>query len=373
MRERYSGRGLMAGAVLLMAVTAAGCQSSEGASEGTAEDGIRVVNVEVTPVVPDGFTEFIRITGEVEALHDVTLSAEEGGRIAAFRVPKGAAVGAGQVIAELDAEVLRAQVAEARAAADLAREQFERQRRLWEDEKIGSEIAYLQTKANAEVAAARLATLEARLDRTAIRAPVAGVFDEKFAEAGEMAMPGTRIARVVTLDRVKITGGVPERYALAVRPGDAATITFDVLPGRTFQGRIGFLGAGVDPVNRTLPLEVVMENPGRLVKPRMVANVQVVRERLSGVIVVPQQVVQRTENGYQVFIVVDTAGGRPTARARPVTLGPSYDNRVVVTDGLAAGDLLVTLGHQLVDDGTRVRVVSAPANPAPDARKDAER
>lgn len=367
MRERYTlGLG-----VVLAAALGAGCQSSEGASAGaSAAESVRVVNVEVTPVGTASFTDFIRVTGDVEAMHDVTLSAEETGRIAAFRVPKGAAVGAGQVIAELDDEVLRAQVAEARAAADLAREQYERQRQLWEVEKIGSEIAYLQTRANAEAAAARLATLEARLARTRIRAPVAGVFDEKYAEAGEMAMPGTRIARVVATRQVKVTGGVPERDALAVASGDRALVTFDVLPGQEFPGRISYVGASVDAVNRTVPIEVVMENPGGVIKPRMVADVRVTRSRLTDVVVVPQQVVLRTEDGYEVFVVVEE-DGLLTARSRAVTPGPSQGNRVVIREGLAPGDRLITLGQRLVDDGSRVRVVDAP--PSDTARADTAR
>jgi RND family efflux transporter MFP subunit len=336
----------------------AGCQATQGASSGTADDAVRVINVEVARVAASGFDDFIRITGEVEAMHDITLSAEETGRIVAFPVPKGTWVEAGAVVAALDDEILGAQVREAREAAQLADETFERQRRLWEDEKIGSEISFLQARTNAAVARARLETFEARLARTKIRAPVAGIFDEKYAEVGEMAMPGVRIARIVASRQLKVTGGVPERYALDLRPGARADVTFDVLPGERFAGRIRYVGAAVDPLNRTVPIELVLDNPGRRIKPRMVANVQVARARLSDVVVVPQQVVLRTEAGFEVFVVADE-DGRPVARRRPVTVGASAENRVVITDGLAPGELLVTLGQQLVDDGSRVRIVNA--------------
>lgn len=344
--------------VVVLGVVA--CQSSQGASNGL-DDSVRVVNVEVTPVTASRFTDFIRITGEVVALHDVVLSAEEAGRITAFRVEKGSAVQRGQVIAQLADEVLRAQTDEARAAAQLAREQFERQRRLWQDEHIGSEMAFLQARANAEAATARVATLEARLERTRIRAPVEGIFDEKLAEAGELATPGTRIARVVATRQLKVTGGVPERYGLAIQRGARAEVGFDVLPDQAIEGRIAFVGASVDPTNRTFPIEILLDNPGGRIKPHMVANVRLVREQLEGVIVVPQQVVERTENGYQVFLV-EEENEQSVARARPVRLGPSSGNRVVVEEGLAAGDRLITVGQQLVDDGSRVRVVS-PAMP----------
>ncbi|HEX9727702.1 MAG TPA: efflux RND transporter periplasmic adaptor subunit [Gemmatimonadales bacterium] len=353
-----------------LVIALVGCAPSEGAP-ADQEEAVRVVNVEVTPVEATGFTDFIRITGQVAAMHDMTLSAEETGVVRRFLVEKGAPLEAGQVIAELDAEVLAAQVAEARATANLASDEHERRRRLWQDEQVGSELAYLQTKSAAEAAAARLRNVEARLARTKIRAPVAGVFDEQLIELGEMAMPGSPVARVVSVGQVKIVGGIPERYALAVRPGSATIVSLDVLPEREFHGRVAHIGASVEGTNRTVPMEVVMANPGNLLKPGMIASVQVVREQRDSVIVVPQQVVQRTEDGYQVYVVVDREG-RTVAEARPVRLGPSYRNRVVIVAGLSLGERLITLGQQLVDPGSRVRIVDThtPADAALDARKD---
>jgi RND family efflux transporter MFP subunit len=348
----------------LVVAAAVACGASEGASNAAAEaESVRVVNVEIAVVGTEPFTDYLHATGEVEALYDVTLSAEELGRIAAFPVEKGRAVERGQVIAELDAGVLRAQADEARAAANLAREQFERQRQLWEVEKIGSEIAFLQARANAEAAAARLATLEARLDRTRIRTPVAGVFDTKFAEVGEMAMPGMPVARIVSTRQVKITAGVPERDALSVGRAEPVSVTFDAMPGQEFPGRISYVGARVDSVNRTVPIEVLLDNPAGRIKAGMVANVRVPRAQLKGAVVVPQQVVLRTEDGYEAFVVVEE-GGRPVARSRDVTLGPSYGDRVVVRGGLAPGDRLVVVGQHQVNDGGLVRIVNRPDSTA---------
>jgi RND family efflux transporter MFP subunit len=353
----------LAAAGLAVAATLA-CGSSAGSSNAAAEaESVRVVNVEVSVVGTERFADYLHATGEVEALHDVTLSAEEGGRVAALPVDKGDAVARGQVIVALDATVLTAQVAEARAAAELAREQFARQRQLWEVEKIGSEIAFLQAKANAETAAARLATLEARLERTQIRTPVAGVFDTKFVEEGEMALPGTPVARIVSTRQVKVTAGVPERDALAVGLGEPVQVTFDAMPGQEFSGRIGFVGARVDPDNRTVPIEVLLDNPVGRIKVGMVANVRVARARLADVVVVPQQVVLRTEDGYQAFVVVEE-NGQAVARARAVTLGPSYGDRVVVRDGLALGERLVVVGQHQVNDGGPVRIVNRPDSAA---------
>lgn len=336
------------------------CSSAQGDSEEIADasaDAItRVINVEVEPVMLVSFTDYIRATGEVEAFSDVTVSAEETGAITQFALEKGERVRRGQVLARIDDAVLGAQVAEARASAQLAAEQYERQRRLWEEEQIGSEITYLQTKYQAEIAAARLETLEARLAKTAIRSPITGVFDDKYVEMGEMVVPGAPVARVVAIDRVKITAGVPERFAPFVKQGATAQVTFDILLGSVFSGTIGFVGSSVDDRSRTFPIEIVLENPQRVVKPQMVANVRIVRSMLSEVVVVPQEVVIRDENGYHLFVVVER-DGMSIAEARAVTLGSAYDDRVVIEQGLEVGDRLVTLGSQLVDDQSRVRIV----------------
>jgi len=340
-----------------------GCTTSEGsAADSAPAAGARVITVEVQEVSRTDFRDVLRVTGEVEALDDVLIAAEEGGVVERFVVEKGATVRPGDSLAVLEAAVLRSQVEEARALARLAREQYDRQRALWEDERVGTEVAYLQAKYGAASADARLATLEARLARTVIRAPVGGVFDEKFVDAGEMAQAGSPVARVVNLDRVKVIAGVPERYAANIHRGAAARVSLDVLPGRELDGRIAFVGSVVDADNRTFPIEVILPNPGRVIKPRMVANVEVVRARLEGVVVVPQQVVMRTSTGHEVFIVAER-DGKTVAVARSVRLGPSHENLVVVDDGLEPGDRLIVVGQQLVSEGTVVRVLSPRGTP----------
>ena len=354
---------LSMGALLLGTIAAFACAPADGeeASAARADSGAavgaRVINVEVTSVALSDFVGYVRITGEVDALHDVTVSAEESGAIRRFYVEKGARVRRGQAIAKIDDDVLRAQYEEARALSEIADEQFERQRQLWEEEGIGSEIAYLQAKSSAHAARARLRTIGTRVARTVIRAPVTGIFDEDYLEIGEMASPGAPVVRIVAVDQVKIIGGVPERHALAVSKGDTAVIELDVFADRQFVGRISFVGATVDERNRTVPIEIVLDNPDGLLKPRMVANVQVELERLHDVIVVPQDVVVRTERNYQIFLV-DERDGQAVAAARPVRLGASYANRVVVDSGLSVGDRLITLGHRLVDDQSRIRIVN---------------
>lgn len=358
-RVRRAAPALAGAVALALAASGCGSEAARATADGAADgDGgyVKVVNVVTAPVETTDFTAWVRITGEARADDDVTVSAQESGVIVRFFAEKGERLGRGAPIAKIDDEVLRAQVEEARAAADLAHERFLRQKQLWEVEKIGSEITFLQTRYDAEQARARFEQLAARLSRTTVRAPVAGVLDDRFVEAGEIVSPGSPVARVIDSSLLKVTGGVPERFGPYVHEGETAVITFDVLPGQSFEGRISYVGAAVDPRSRTFPIEIVMENPDGLVKPQMIANVQVATERLADVVVVPRDVLIRTEDGYQAFVVSGTAG-EEVAEARSVALGASFENRVVVTEGLVRGDRLVVRGQQLVDPGDRVEIV----------------
>ena len=384
MRRRLTGRLAVAG-TLLLTLMAAECSRLPGDDPAAEEDaaaatnqpadattaetpaatpaatettraGARVVNTEVRVVAPTTFVQYIRVVGEVEPLHDITLSAEESGTIAELLVEKGATVAAGQPLARIGAKVLEAQIEEAAVLAEVARERFERQQRLWKEERIGTEMALLELRSQATSAAARLQVLETRYARTMVASPVAGVFDEQYVDIGELVAPGTRVARVVATGRVKVAAGIPERFALALTRGAPALVTFDVLEGRELAGTLDFVGTGVDPQNRTIPVEILLDNRDRLIRPRMVANVQVERLRLERVIVVPQDLVQRTESGFQVF-VAERDGAAVTAQARAVELGPSYADRVVIETGLDFGDRLIVSGHRQVDDGSAIRVV----------------
>ena len=347
--------------VALMMAACSPAEESAG-NPGTSEPAktapsSRIVNVEVDPVTTSDFTNYIRIIGEVEALHDVTVAGEESGVIKQFFVDKGAPVRKDQPIAKLKDDILAAQVKEAWAVANVAQEQFKRQRELWQNEKIGSELVYLEAKSRADATAARLNMLETRLANTTVRAPLSGIFDEQYLEVGEMAVAGAPLVGIISTDKVKIIGGVPERFSLSVQPGDSAWITIDILPDRRFAGRISYVGSAVDAGSRTFPIEVILDNPRHQIKPRMLANLQLVREHLTEVIILPRQVVERTEDGYIVY-VAENNQGHYFAASREVTLGSAQGNQVVVQRGLSVGDLLITLGHHQVDNGVAIRIIN---------------
>ena len=350
---------LKAGVLTLLAgvATCGGDAEAGRASEAgvLVEGASRVINVEISTVETRDFVERISLTGTVVAGQDVTLSAQESGVIRRVVVEKGATVTAGQPLLEIDDAVLRSQVAEATAQASLANETWTRRKRLYEEDQVGSELAYLEARYTAEQASARLATLQTRLGRTVIRAPIDGVLETRMVELGAMVSVGTHVARIVSLDPVKVVAGVPERYARDVTVGASVTTVFDVLDISS-EGSISYVGATVNARNRTFLVELEMPNPDGLIKPEMVANVGLVRQTIKDAIVIPQEALVRVEDGYVVF-VAEGDGDDAVVLSRAVEVGASQRNEVVIEAGLNAGEQLIVVGQQQVTAGDRINVV----------------
>ncbi len=348
------------GALALTVVVAACGQAGAEADGSRAEDRVRTINVEVAEVRPGDFVHLVRLVGTVEAERDVVVSAEEGGTIRQLLVRPGDRVRPGQPLVRLDAGVLEAQLEQAVSQAELAEETWARQQRLWEDEQVGTEMAYLQAKYNARTAAAQARVLSERVQRTTVRAPIAGVIEERLVEVGTMVSPGTPVARILDVDTVKIVGGVPERYAGDIRRGGEVVVTLDRVAGREFTGSIDHVSAAVDRSNRTFTVEVEVPNAGLMLKPGMVANVEIARERVSEALVVPRHAVLRRESGYSVFVAVPNGAGW-RAESRSVVPGMSRGDEVVIEQGLEPGEQVVVVGQQRLTHGDALVLVNAPA------------
>lgn len=353
--------GLAAGLLLV------GCAGSSGSAaqedEAGASDAARVVDVEVTTLETGRFVDRVHMTGTVEAERTVELAAQEGGRIEEILAEKGARIRAGTPIVEIDDRELRAQLREARAQAELAREQWKRRRALYEEKNAISELDYIQARTQAKQAEARVARLRARLDDKTVEAPFTGILDERPVEVGTTVSRGELVATLVDVRPVKVSAGVPERYANDVAVGDSATVTVPSLDEGAFRGELTYVGAVVSEDSRTLPVEIELPNVEGRLKPRMVAEVSLVRRQWSDAVSVPQDAVLRTSDGFAVY-VVESGDAGPVARRRPVELGPRASDRVLVEGGLAAGDRLVTVGQQQLADGDRVRLTGEGPPPA---------
>ncbi len=357
----------------LLALAVAGCAGADG-SDGTAtatdEDRVarRSIRIETLVLQPTTFEDIIELTGTVESLNDATLSAQSAGTVE-YLAPLGLRVARGAVIARIDQGLVKAglqqteaQVENAQASLELAQDNYNRQEPLYRDSIISAlEFQNVRAQLNQAQAALRQADAlrtqaQEQLDNTVIRAPSSGTVEAHAVERGEQVTPGMPVIRVVDVRRVKVTVGVPERYAGDIEVGTSVQLDFNAYRGQVRQGRVTFAGNVINPMNRTFPVEIEVDNAGSKLKPEMIVEVYVSRERLEEVLVVPRAAVLRDEQGTSVF-VVSQHNGVPTASRLAVTLGAAYAGSTIIESGLEAGAEVIVLGQTTVTQGDAVEVV----------------
>ena len=309
--------------------------------------------VETLILEPTSFTDIIELTGSVEALDDATLSSQTSGTVEMLR-DRGTRVQKEEIVAKIDAEEAKAAVERAEAQYALAQDQFERQQPLYRDSVI-SALEFEQVRSERNQTRAALSQARTRFENTRIRAPFAGTIEERFIEVGEQAAPGMKVARLVNTRRVKVTAGVPGRYANDIREGTPVQLDFRRYDAGVRTAEATFVGNAIDPESRTFPIEVTVQNEDGRLKPSMGVNLRVTRAVLDSALVVPRSAILRDETGPHVY-VAERTDSTVVARNRELVLGPATGGRVVADSGLAAGDEVLIAGQNNASPGAPLEV-----------------
>ena len=310
----------------------------------------RVKLVTVSPLQPQEFKRYIELQGTVDAKNSVMVTPKTPGAVTAMYVKEGDFVNVGTTIAKVDDSILRESIEELKTQLALVNTLFEKQESLW-NQKIGTEIQYLQAKNNKEALEKKLVTLQTQLSQSNITSPIAGTVDLVNIRIGEMAQPGLGVVRVVNLSNLKVVAKIADSYVASVKKGDEVIVKFPDLQ-REYTARISFVGTTVDPLSRTFMIEANLPATKDL-KPNMMAQVQVNDATRKDALVVDQNLVQNTEKGKVVFVAV-ARGNEKVAEAKVVETGLSYNGKIEILSGLTAGDMLITQGYQEVVDGQAV-------------------
>lgn len=321
-----------------------------------AKENRRAALVTTTPVIKKDFEHFVEVRGEVESDKNVTISAESMGRVTSIPVEEGRMVQKGQVLVNIDADVLRNNIAEVRTQYDLAATVFERQKNLWE-QKIGTEVQFLQAKNRKEALERQLATLQTQLSQSVVRAPFSGTIEEIMVRQGESASPGVPLVRLVSLEDMYVKASVSEQYIGQFQRGDTVEITFPSL-NKTVESTLVSVGQVINQSNRTFTIEARLPDDNDLLKPNLLAVVKVKDFEASDAIVVPTNLIQRDGKGPYVY-VVGGSGEVPQAIKKHVETGITYENQTLVRSGLEADDVLVEQGFREVVDGMNLRIAES--------------
>lgn len=341
-------------APVLYGLALIGCGNTSADEAATRTDNaVRAVRVQVQELRPQPFIETLQLSGSIKACEDIVVAAEEGGTVKEWRFDKGARVRKGEIIVLLNDDVLKPSYESALAQYHSAQLTFEKQQKVYTEQAV-SEWQLKTTEFSRDAAKAQAELMRARWERTRIKSPIDGILDERYVDTGEMAPPGTPVARIINIRTVKAVVNVPERYAGRITRGSSIQLTVLAYPGEVFQGRITFIGAAISPDNRTFPIEAVIPNAGGKLKPEMIAKVQLALSVQASALLVDEGVIQQIDRNK--FVVYVASGGK--AQERHVQLGGRQGNLIQILSGLKAGDRVITRGFRDVSDEQPVMIVS---------------
>ncbi|AWI27152.1 efflux RND transporter periplasmic adaptor subunit [Flavobacterium pallidum] len=312
------------------------------------------VLVSVTTVKDTTFTHYLEIQGNVDTQQNVTIQPEMSGTLVTLNAKAGQHVSKGQVLGRVDDAGIGQQVAQLQTQYELAKTTFERQKRLW-DQKIGSEIQYLQAQTQMISAEKMVNQVKAQLSKTLIKAPFSGTIDEVFVERGEVVAPSQKgLMRIVNLGNLYVSTMVPESYVGKVKVGTTVDVEINSI-GKTYAGKVRQVASSINPENRSFGIEVNIPNPENLLRPNQVAKLKIIDYTNKKAMVVPTNVIQEDGQKNQfVFVVTNSNGKTGTAKKTIVKTGQSAGNVTEILSGLNAEDIIVTEGANTISEGMKL-------------------
>lgn len=319
---------------------------------GATKDTRLVVKAE--PVAPIRFEHFVEVNGSVEAVDNVRISPETGGQITKMLVREGDRVSAGQVLARINSSVIDKSIDEVETALELAKTAFERQSRLWE-QKIGSEMQYLQAKNSYEGLQKKLETIKAQAGMSVVKAPFAGVVDAIYTDEGGLAAPGMPLLQLVNPKEMKVIADVAETYAPVMTTGQDAIVSFPAF-GRELKAPIKRVGSSINPANRSFKVELRVPNADESIKPNGVAVIKLRDFLAENAITVPTRCLSKDGRGEYIY-TVKSQDGKQKAIKTYVKTGRTSEGLTMITEGLNQGDRVITEGYNEVANGNEVKVV----------------
>jgi membrane fusion protein (multidrug efflux system) len=309
--------------------------------------------VSVAAVKDTVFNHFLEVQGNVDTKENIIVYPQFSGTLETLNVVAGQKVSKGQVLGKIDDGGLSQQVAQIENQLALAKTTFERQKRLW-DQKIGSEIQYLQAQTNMVSLQKQVAQSKAQLAKTMIVAPFTGTVDEIITERGSVVSPSQGIVRVVNLSNMYISTSVPESYIGKLKVGTTVDVELASL-GKTYTGKIRQVANNINPNNRTFAIEVAVPNKDNLLRPNQVAKLKIIDYTSKNALVIPTGVIQEDgENNQFVFVAEQIKGKTAVAKKIIVKTGQSAGNDTEILSGLTKGEMIVTEGAATISDGMKL-------------------
>lgn len=295
------------------------------------------------------FKTYIDIQGRVDADENVSLSTQMPGTITRINVKVGQEVSKGQVLAETDASLLTQQISDLQTSLDMANIAFKKQENLW-NQKVGTEMQYLQAKTNKESLEKKLSALHEQVRMGKIISPINGTVDAVNIKIGQQVMPGLSAITVINFSNLKVKADVAESYSSRVQTGEEVKVYFPDSKD-SFMGKVYYASRAINPLTRTFGVEVLLGNDHKY-HPNMVAKLRINDySSKKPEIVIPIKYIQRGTN--EMYVLVAENG---VAVKKSVTVSREYSGMAEISSGLNEGDQLIIEGYDLINVGDKINV-----------------
>jgi RND family efflux transporter MFP subunit len=303
------------------------------------------------------FKHYVELQGNVSTKQNIVIYPEYAGTLITVYVKEGQNVTKGQVLAKIDDGGLSQQLAQLKIQTALAKTTFERQERLW-NQKIGSEIQYLQSKATYEAQQQAVNQFQQQIGKTVVRAPFSGTIDDVITDQGSVVAPGqSALFRIVNLNDMYVETEVPETYISNVSIGKDVLVDFPVL-GKTMNAKVRQTGDFINPANRTFKVEVAIPNTDGNIKPNLTAKLKINDYTNTKAILIPQSIISENAEGQQyVYTIIDKNEGVAKAKRVIIKTGKTQGDFIEVLSGLENGNEIIQEGARSVKDNQEVKIL----------------
>lgn len=333
--------------------------ASKEAPAKTSDKAGQPVAVEAVRVAPARVQEDAIAVGTLRSNESVMVRPEVSGRITELNFSEGRRVAKGQLLIQLDPSIAAAELQQARANLKLAQANYDRTVELRKNNFV-SAAAQDQALNNLRVVEATVALADARLAKMAIRAPFSGVIGIRQVSVGDYVKEGQDLVTLEDTSAFKVDFRLPEMLMGALERGQRVEVRSDALPDKRFTATLDAIDPLVDQNGRALVLRARLENVGGELRPGMFVQTRVILAQRDHALLIPEEAIVAVGGEQRVYLI----GGDNKVTQRAVTTGLRRDGQVEITDGLQAGELIVTAGHLKLRPGALVRVEEKPSTVA---------
>lgn len=323
------------------------------------DDSKKIPLITTVSIEASEFKHYLELQGNVTTKDLLVIYPEFTGILTNVYVKEGQKVSKGQILAKIDDGGLSQQLSQLKIQAELAKTTFERQQRLWE-QKIGSEIQYLQARSNYEAQEQAIAQLEQQVAKTIVRAPFSGTVDDVMTEQGSVVLPGqTQLMRLVSLRNMYIETDVPEKYVTNITKNKMVEVELPVL-GKKLNSTVRQVSDFINPSNRTFKVEISVPNKEKSIKPNLTAKLRINDYTNSDALLIPQSIISENANGEQYIYIIKDKNSNNEAVAERVIIetGLTQGDQIEVTKGLEPGTEIVLEGARSVNNGQKVKLIN---------------